>query len=82
MKIWVILHGLVIDVNWHLYAACMFPFYRAIYDQGDTEARSAMHLASCYAGIGFGNAGTHLPYVALLIIYFWIINLHLLYRLC
>jgi hydroxyacid-oxoacid transhydrogenase len=37
-------------------------FVRSVEDASDSEARSQMLLAATFAGIGFGNAGVHLPH--------------------
>jgi hydroxyacid-oxoacid transhydrogenase len=49
---------------WSLQALRMVAKYlvRAVEDPGDDEARANMLLAASYAGVGFGNAGVHLPH--------------------
>ena len=49
---------------WSMQALRMVARYlvRAVDDPSDEEARASMLLASAYAGIGFGNAGVHLPH--------------------
>lgn len=49
---------------WALQALSMVHRFlaRAVEDPSDLEARSQMLLAASYAGIGFGNAGVHLPH--------------------
>ncbi|XP_057309728.1 hydroxyacid-oxoacid transhydrogenase, mitochondrial-like [Hydractinia symbiolongicarpus] len=44
----------------HALKVCVDYLKRAVSDPHDMEARSEMHLASVFAGIGFGNAGVHL----------------------
>src|SRR5579883_2395506 len=49
---------------WSLQALRMVAKYivRAVEDPSDDEARANMILAASYAGVGFGNAGVHLPH--------------------
>jgi hydroxyacid-oxoacid transhydrogenase len=49
---------------WSLQAMRLVDRYliRAVEDPTDDEARASMLLAASYAGIGFGNAGVHLPH--------------------
>ncbi len=49
---------------WSLQALRMVAQYivRAVDDASDDEARANMLLAASYAGVGFGNAGVHLPH--------------------
>jgi hydroxyacid-oxoacid transhydrogenase len=49
---------------WSMQALRMVAQYlvRAVDDPSDDEARANMILASAYAGVGFGNAGVHLPH--------------------
>ena len=49
---------------WSLQSLRMVAQYivRAVEDPSDDEARANMLLASSYAGVGFGNAGVHLPH--------------------
>jgi alcohol dehydrogenase class IV len=37
-------------------------FRRAVHDGDDFEARSTMAMAATFAGMGFGNAGVHIPH--------------------
>jgi hydroxyacid-oxoacid transhydrogenase len=49
---------------WSLQAMRMVASHlvRAVEDPDDDEARASMVLAASFAGIGFGNAGVHLPH--------------------
>jgi hydroxyacid-oxoacid transhydrogenase len=37
-------------------------FRRAVHDGSDREARGQMAMAATFAGLGFGNAGVHIPH--------------------
>jgi hydroxyacid-oxoacid transhydrogenase len=49
---------------WSIQALRMVAKYlvRAVMDTSDDDARAQMLLAASYAGVGFGNAGVHLPH--------------------
>jgi hydroxyacid-oxoacid transhydrogenase len=49
---------------WSLESLRLLSLYleRAVRDPSDDEARASMMLAAAFAGIGFGNAGVHLPH--------------------
>ncbi len=49
---------------WSLHALKLTAEYlpRAVENPDDGEARAQMLLAAAYAGVGFGNAGVHLPH--------------------
>jgi hydroxyacid-oxoacid transhydrogenase len=49
---------------WSMQALRMVAQYlvRAVDDPSDDDARANMMLAASYAGVGFGNAGVHLPH--------------------
>ena len=49
---------------WSLEALRLVSKYliRAVADPSDDDARGQMMLAASYAGVGFGNAGVHLPH--------------------